>query len=64
LDELKKENPEFATFIVDYASDEPIVRIIKKAYNITDVPSFVVGEQVYTGYHDLTQLKEILAEHI
>jgi hypothetical protein len=63
LDELRKENLEFAAFIVDYQLDEPIVRIIKKAYNVTEVPSFIVDGKVYSGLQNLTQLKEIIAKH-
>lgn len=62
LDELKKENPKFSAFIVDYNLDEPIVRIIKRAYNITEVPSFIINEKVYPGYHDLTQMRMIVSE--
>jgi hypothetical protein len=62
LDELKRENPKFSAFIVDYNLDEPIVRIIKRAYNITEVPSFIINEKVYPGYHNLTQMKMIIEQ--
>ena len=61
LDELKKDNPNFSAFIVDFNLDEPIVKIIKNVYNVTEVPSFVINERLYSGYQNLEQMKKIIS---
>jgi hypothetical protein len=61
LDELKKENPNFSAFIVDFNLDDPIVKIIKNVYNVTEVPSFIINDRLYSGYQDLEQMKKIIA---
>jgi hypothetical protein len=60
LDELKKVNPNFSAFIVDSNLDEPIVKIIKNVYNVTDVPSFIINDKLYSGYQSLSQMKKII----
>jgi hypothetical protein len=62
LDELKKENPNFSAFIVDYNLDEPIVRIIIRTYNVTEVPSFIINDKLYSGFQNLTQMRRIISE--
>jgi hypothetical protein len=62
LDNLKKENPNFSAFIVDFNLDEPIVKIIKDVYNVKEVPSFIINEKLYSGYQDLNQMKKIISE--
>lgn len=61
LDNLKKENPNFSAFIVDFNLDEPIVKIIKNVYNVTEVPSFVINDKLYPGYQSLEQMKKIIS---
>jgi hypothetical protein len=60
LDELKKENPNFSAFIVDFNLDEPIVKIIRNVYNVTEVPSFIINDKLYSGYQSLSQIKKII----
>jgi hypothetical protein len=62
LDELKKENPNFSAFIVDYNLDEPIVRIIIRTYNVTEVPSFIINDKLYSGFQNLAQMRRIISE--
>jgi hypothetical protein len=62
LDELKKENPNFSAFIVDYNLDEPIVRIIIRTYNVTEVPSFIINDKLYSGFQSLDQMRRIISE--
>lgn len=61
LDELKAERPEFSAFLVDYNLDEPIVNIIKRTFNVTQVPSFVVNSHVYGGFQDLESMRGIIS---
>jgi len=61
LDNLKKNNPNFSAFIVDFNLDEPIVKIIKNVYNVTEVPSFVINERLYSGYQDLGKMEKIVS---
>ncbi len=60
LDNMKKENPNFSAFIVDYNLDESIVKVIKNVWNVTKVPSFIIGNKLYSGYQDLKRMKEII----
>jgi hypothetical protein len=60
LDEVKKENSNFSAFIVDFNLDEPIVKIIKNVYNVTEVPSFIINDKLYSGYQSLSQMKKII----
>jgi len=61
LDNLKKENPNFSAFIVDFNLDEPIVKIIKNVYNVKEVPSFIINDKLYSGYQSLEQMKKIIS---
>jgi glutaredoxin len=61
LDELKKQNPNFSAFIVDFNLDEPIVKIIKNVYNVTEVPSFIINDKLYSGYQSLERMKKIIS---
>jgi len=61
LDNLKKENPNFSAFIVDFNLDEPIVKIIKNVYNVTEVPSFIINDKLYSGHQNLEQMKKIIS---
>ncbi len=62
LDNLKEENPNFSAFIVDFNLDEPIVKIIKNVYNVTEVPSFIIDDKLYPGYQSLEQMKKIISK--
>lgn len=62
LDNMKKENPNFSAFIVDYNLDESIVKVIKNVWNVTKVPSFIIGNKLYSGYQDLKRMKEIISK--
>lgn len=61
LDNLKEEVPNFSAFIVDFNLDEPIVKIIKKVYNVTEVPSFIINDKLYSGYQSLEKMKKIIS---
>jgi len=61
LDEVKKEVPNFSAFIVDFNLDEPIVKIIKNVYNVTEVPSFIINDKLYSGYQSLEKMKKIIS---
>jgi len=60
LDKLKKKHKEFSAAVVDFNMDEPIVKIIKSSYNITEVPSFVINNKAYQGFKTLSELEEII----
>jgi len=62
LDSIKKEHPNFSAFIVDYNLDESIVKVIINVWNVTKVPSFIIGDKLYSGYQDLTRMKEIISK--
>ncbi|MDI6825687.1 MAG: hypothetical protein QMD36_00610 [Candidatus Aenigmarchaeota archaeon] len=61
LDNLKKQNPNFSAFIVDFNLDEPIVKIIKDVYNVTEVPSFIINDKLYSGYQSLDRMEKIIS---
>lgn len=61
LDNLKEEVPNFSAFIVDFNLDEPIIKIIKKVYNVTEVPSFIINDKLYSGYQSLEKMKKIIS---
>jgi uncharacterized membrane-anchored protein YhcB (DUF1043 family) len=62
LDTIKKEKPNFSAFIVDYNLDESIVKVIINVWNVTKVPSFIIGDKLYSGYQDLTRMGEIISK--
>lgn len=62
LDNVKKEYPNFSAFIVDYNLNESIVKVIINVWNVTKVPSFVIGDRLYSGYQNLTQMEEIISK--
>lgn len=41
---------------------EPIIDILKTAYNVTEYPSIVVNEELYTGLHDVEILMPRVCE--
>ncbi len=61
LDGIKKGNPNFSAFIVDFNMDEPIVKIIKNVYNVKEVPSFIINERLYSGYQNLEEMEKIIS---
>jgi hypothetical protein len=62
LDAIKKEKPNFSAFIVDYNLDESIVKVIVNVWNVTKVPSFIIGDKLYSGYQDLNKMREIISK--
>jgi hypothetical protein len=62
LDSIKKEKPNFSAFIVDYNLDESIVKVIINVWNVTKVPSFIINDKLYSGYQDLTRMREIISK--
>jgi hypothetical protein len=62
LDNVKKEYSNFSAFIVDYNLDESIVKVIINVWNVTKVPSFIIGDKLYSGYQDLARMKEIISK--
>jgi len=47
---------------VDYEQDENSIQLLKSRYNITSLPSIVVGDTVYSGVVDKETLGPILCE--
>jgi hypothetical protein len=62
LDNIKKEKPNFSAFIVDYNLNESIVKVIINVWNVTKVPSFIIGDKLYSGYQDLPKMREIISK--
>ena len=62
LDSLKKQAPDrVMVFAIDYNLDLGIVKTLRAAYNITQVPSIVVdGKQVIKGFADKATLENYL----
>ena len=61
LDDVKKRHNEFSAFLVDFDLDEPIVKAIKSAYNITKLPAFVIDEKVYQDFKNLDEFEKIIS---
>ena len=61
LDEVKKKHDEFSAFLVDFDMDEPIVKAIKSAYNITKLPAFVIDKKIYEGFKSLDEFEKIIS---
>ena len=61
LDEIKKKHNEFSAFLVDFDMDEPIVKAIKSAYNITKLPAFVIDKKIYEGFKNLDEFEKIIS---
>jgi len=62
LDSIKKEKPNFSAFIVDYNLNESIVKVIINVWNVTKVPSFIINDKLYSGYQNLTGMREIISK--
>ncbi len=60
LDQLKNQTKQFSVFIIDFNSDEPVVKAIKDVYNITQVPSFVINNIAFQGFKTFDELRRII----
>ncbi len=43
-------------FTVDAELEEPVIKVIKSVYNITEVPSILIENKVLRGFHNETEL--------
>jgi len=61
LDDLreKKFKDRLRVFVLNYDSDEEIVKVLKKTYNITETPSIVIGNSTYVGLIERDELSNI-----
>lgn len=57
LDSIRSD-PRVMVFTIDYNLDEPIINIIKEAYNVTDVPSLIIDDHLVSGFINETELRE------
>jgi len=62
LDELREERfkDKLRVFVLNVDSDESIVQVLKKTYNITETPSIVIGDSSYVGLMERDKLSEII----
>lgn len=62
LDKIRQDK-RVLVFTIDYNLDEPIIEIIKEAYNVTEVPSLILDDKLISGFANETYLKDLLATH-
>lgn len=60
LDRIRNETPNLAIFTIDLNLNEEIVKTIKNSYNITKVPSLIINNNLYEGFMNYTEVKEII----
>lgn len=61
LNALYKRYPEqISTFAFDINTDNPALNTLKSIYNVNSVPVLVIDGEVYYGFKNFEQLKEIL----
>ncbi len=49
LQELKGEHGNVLVYAIDFGLDEPSIRLVRDAYNITSTPSMIINNRVYLG---------------
>jgi len=54
----------FMVFALDMNLDNPVIQIIKGAYNVEDAPSIIVNNEKHSGFVSKQELKEIICEKI
>ena len=66
LDDLreKKFKDRLRVFVLNYDSDEEIVKVLKKTYNITETPSIVIGNSTYVGLMERDKLSDIILKSL
>jgi len=66
LDDLRKEyfKDKLRVFVLNVDTDESIVQVLKKTYNITETPSIVVGDSTYVGLMERDKLSEIISNSL
>jgi len=62
IDDLRKEyfKDKLRVFVLNVDTDESIVQVLKKTYNITETPSIVIRESTYIGLMEREKLSEII----
>ena len=40
--------------------DLGIIRVLKSKYNISTIPSMVIDDKVYVGFHDREELEQVI----
>lgn len=58
LDELRENifKDKMKVFVLDVNTDEPMIDVLKKTYNITKTPSIVINEKTYSGFINKDEL--------
>ena len=63
FDQLKKEGFEdIRVFVLNFNSDQHIVQVLRKTYNITSVPAIVIGNDVYNGFIGKDTFKSLVSQ--
>ncbi len=62
LDDLRESvfKDKLKVFVLDINVEEPMIDILKKTYNITQTPSFVLQDKSYTGFVDKNSFINII----
>ncbi|MDO8555745.1 MAG: hypothetical protein Q7R96_01050 [Nanoarchaeota archaeon] len=50
-------------FSIDENTEEPMVDILKKVYNISETPTLIIEEKSYPGIQTMEQLQPLLCKH-
>ena len=60
LDSIKREREEIMIFSMDRDIDLSTIRLVKGIYNVTEVPSLIIGNKTYSGFMDKEKVEEAL----
>lgn len=66
LDDLRESvfKDKMKVFVLDIDVDEPMIQVLKKSYNVTETPSIVIGDNVYSGLVEKDKLTSLLQKSI
>lgn len=60
LDYLRKKYDNVKAYSIDSDMDLGIIRVLKSEYNISVMPSIVINDKVYVGFHTKEELETVL----
>ncbi len=60
LDDLWINDPSIVVFSFDVNTENPALESLIEIYNITIAPSIVINEEVYSGFRNLYQIRQVL----
>jgi hypothetical protein len=62
LQSIKNSHQGVLVYAIDYYLDEPSIRLVRDAYNVTSTPSIIIDNRLY-GKLDMEELEEIVCDN-